>query len=136
MPLLKNRMIFISHAWAYNDHYWTIVKWFNEEPNFSWSNCSVPSHDALHDKTSRGLSEGMTRQIAPAQVVLLLGGMYAAHSNWIDYEISEARRMGKTMIGIRPWGQERIPVNVQNASICDPVGWNRASVIDAVRRYT
>lgn len=136
MPLLKNRMIFISHAWAYNEHYWTIVKWFNEEPNFSWSNCSVPSHDALPDKTSRGLREGMTRQIAPAQIVLLLGGMYAAHSDWIDYEIREAQRMGKTMIGIRPWGQDRIPVSVQNASHCEPVGWNRASVIDAVRRYT
>lgn len=136
MPQLKNRMIFISHAWAYSDHYSTIVKWFNDEPNFSWSNCSVPSHDALTDKTSRGLREGITRQITPAQVVLLLGGMYAAHSDWIDYEISEATRMGKTMIGIRPWGQERIPVSIQNASICDPVGWNRASVIDAIRRYT
>ncbi len=136
MPILTNRMIFISHAWAYNDHYWTLVKWFNEEPNFSWSNCSVPSHDSLPDKTSRGLSAGMTRQISPAQVVLLLGGMYAAHSAWIDYEITEAQKMNKTIISIRPWGQERMPLNVQNASICEPIGWNRASVINAVRLYT
>jgi MTH538 TIR-like domain (DUF1863) len=129
-------MIFISHAWSYNEHYWTLVSWFNGEPNFSWSNCSVPSHDALPDKTSKGLGEGMTRQISPAQVVLVLGGMYAAHSDWIEYEIHEARRMGKTVIGIRPWGQERVPKIVQEASVCDPVGWNRASVISAVRLYT
>lgn len=136
MPTLKNRMIFISHAWSYNNHYWTLVNWFNEEPNFFWSNCSVPSHDALPDKTSKGLSEGMTRQISPAQVVLVLGGMYAAHSAWIEYEIKEAQRMNKTIIGIRPWGQERMPQIVQSASICDPVGWNRSSVISAVRLYT
>ncbi len=75
MPILKNRMIFISHAWQYNTHYWTLVNWFNEEPNFSWKNCSVPSHDALPDKTSTGLSTGMTRQINPAQIIILLGGM-------------------------------------------------------------
>src|SRR5258708_1773155 len=99
MPYLKNRMIFISHAWGYSDHYWTLVRWFNAEPNFSWRNCSVPSHNSLPDKTSKGLSVGMSRQISPAQVVLILGGMYAAHSDWIDYEISEAQRMNKTIIG-------------------------------------
>ena len=136
MPTLKKRMIFISHAWQYSQHYWKIVEWFNNEHNFSWSNCSVPSHDALPDKTSAGLSRAMTRQISPAQVVIILGGMYAAHSAWIDYEISEAQRMGKTIIGVKPWGQERVPLNVQNASICPVIGWNRASVIQAARSYT
>ena len=136
MPNLRERMIFISHAWAYNDHYHTLVDWFDQEPNFAWKNCSVPSHDALPDKTSKGLSEGMIRQIRPAQVVILLGGMYAAHSAWIDFEIQEAQRMGKTILGVAPWGQERIPANVQNASICPMIGWNRASIIRAVREYT
>ena len=136
MPKLKNRMIFISHAWKYNKHYWTIVDWFDDAPNFSWSNCSVPSHDGLSDRSAAGLKKGMTRQIRPAQVVIILGGMYAAHSNWIEYEISEAERMGKTIIGIKPWGQERVPLVVQNASVCPVVGWNRASVVQAARYYT
>jgi hypothetical protein len=136
MPTLKNRMIFISHAWAYSEHYWKLVEWFNAEANFSWSNCSVPNHDSLPDKTSKGLSEGMTRQISPSQVVIILGGMYAAHSAWIDYEITEAQRMNKVIIGVKPWGQERVPLNVQNASICPVVGWNSTSVIQAVRDYS
>ena len=136
MPTQKNRMLFISHAWAHNQHYWTLVDWFDAEPNFSWSNCSVPSHDGLSDKTSAGLSEGISKQIAPAQAVLVLGGMYAAHSNWVAYEIRQAQRMRKVIIGIRPWGQERVPQIVQDASICDPVGWNRASIIQAVKAYT
>ena len=136
MPLLKTRMIFISHAWRYSEHYDTIVKWLNEEPNFSWKNCSVPSDDALTDKTSKGLSDGMTRQISPSQIVLILGGMYAAHSAWIEYEINEAVRMNKAIVGIRPWGQERVPKIVQEASICEPVGWQRASVVSAIRTFS
>ncbi|MBU1219431.1 TIR domain-containing protein [Myxococcota bacterium] len=136
MPTLKNRMIFISHAWAYTHHYNKIVEWLDNAPNFSWSNCSVPSHDGLPDKTSIGLAQGMTRQINPAQVVLILGGMYAAHSEWIEYEISEALRLQKIIIGIKPWGQERVPTIVQNASICDMVGWNSTSIIQAIRDYT
>lgn len=132
MPSLKTRMLFISHAWRYSAHYEKIIEWFDAAPNFDWKNCSVPSDDALPDKTSKGLSAGMTRQIAPAQGVIILAGMYAAHSAWIDYEIQEAVRMGKTIIGVKPWGQEKVPVNVQNAAKI-MVGWNSASVVQAVR---
>lgn len=135
MPNLKNRMIFISHAWKYSDHYGKVVEWLNDASNFSWSNCSVPSTDALPDKTKKGLEAGITRQINPSQVVLILGGMYAAHSDWIEYEIKEARRLNKTIIAIKPWGQERTPQIVKDASVCEPVGWNSASVIQAIRDY-
>ncbi len=61
--------------------------------------------------------------------------MYAAHSEWIDYEMDEAVRMGKSIIGVRPWGQERMPQKLQN--IADKiVGWNRSSIIQAVRDLT
>jgi hypothetical protein len=134
MPDLKTRMLFISHAWRYNEHYSKIVQWCNEAPNFAWRNCSVPSDDALTDKTSKGLSEGMTNQIRPAQGVIILAGMYAAHSAWIDFEINEAVRMGKVIIGVKPWAQERVPENVQAAATV-MVGWNSQSVIGAVRDY-
>jgi hypothetical protein len=75
----------------------------------------------------------MTRQISIAQGVIIIAGMYVARRAWIDYEINEAMRMGKTIIGIKPWGLERIPVKVQNSADI-LVGWNRASLISAVRR--
>lgn len=134
MPELKTRMLFISHAWRREEHYLKIVEWLNAAPNFAWKNYSVPSTDALPDKTTPGLMAGMARQIRPAQGIIILAGMYATHSGWIDYEINEAVRMKKTIIGVRPWGQERLPVNVQNAAHV-MVGWNSASVIQAVRDY-
>jgi hypothetical protein len=134
MPELKTRALFISHAWAYEHHYNQLVLWFGEAANFSWRNCSVPSTDGLPDKTSKGLSEGMTRQISPAQGVIILAGMYVAHSDWIQYEIAEAVRMDKVIIGVRPWGAERVPTSVQEAATV-MVNWQSASIIQAVRDY-
>lgn len=134
MPYLKTRMLFISHAWQYEQAYQTLTTWFDREPNFLWKNCSIPSTHALPDKTTQGLMRGITRQINPAQGVLIIAGMYAAHSGWIDYEISEAKRLNKVIIGIRPWGQERMPLKVQNNSDLI-VNWNSASIIQAIRTY-
>ncbi len=132
MPSLKTRTLFISHAWEYDEHYWKLVNWFNEESNFDWKNCSVPSHDSCDETTEKGLKECLTRQISPAQGVIILAGMYAAYSDWIDYEIDEAIRMGKIIIGVRPWGQERTPMKIQNAAD-KMVNWNKSSIIQAVR---
>ena len=126
MPYLTTRMIFISHAWKYDKDYWTLVEWFNDEPNFTWKNYSVPKHDACGDITERGLKNCLTRQIRPANMVIILGGMYTVYSEWIDYEIDEAARIGKIILGVRPWGQEKMPLKIQN-TVDKVVGWNRKS---------
>lgn len=131
---VKTRMLFISHAWSYEEHYNKVVEWFNDAAYFSWKNSSVPSSVALPDKTTKGLKEGLTRQINPAQGVIILAGMYAAHSDWIDYEIQEAVRLNKIIIGVRPWGAAKIPIIVQNAAT-EMVNWNSASIIQAVRDH-
>ena len=135
MPTLKRRMIFISHAWDYNEAYWTIVNWFDDARNFNWRNCSVPSHDRLLDKTTAGLKRSITRQINPVQVVVIIAGMYAAHSDWIDYEIDEAVRLNKTIIGIRPRSQQKVPTKI-TGNATKMVNWNSSSLISAIRQYT
>lgn len=134
MPSLKIRNLFISHSWSYSTHYNKLVEWFEDESNFLWKNYSVPNHDACLETTTIGLKECLTKQINPSQCVIILAGMWANHSDWISYEIDEAVRLGKTIIGVRPWGAERTPQKIQDvADIL--VYWNRASIIQAIRYY-
>lgn len=130
--------IFISHAWNYSEHYNKIVQWMNEAQSIgklTWKNYSVPEHDPLIDPDStsgkKQLKEELKEQIAPASKVIILAGMYVSYSGWIDFEIDTAVDYGKYIIGVKPWGQERIPTKVSaNADIM--VGWNKESVINAI----
>ena len=126
--------IFISHAWKYSDSYDTVKKWLDESKSIVYWNYSVPREDPLHSNNKTALKRDLTKQISPSNVVIIISGMYASHSEWIDYEIDEAVRMGKYIIGIRPWGQERVPRKIQdNADIM--VGWNASSLINAILDY-
>jgi hypothetical protein len=60
--------------------------------------------------------------------------MYVAHSDWIQYEINFARRIGRPIIGIRPWANTVVPAAVQDAAD-EIVGWNSASIINAIRYH-
>lgn len=123
--------VFISHAWKYNDDYYTIIKWLDASP-IVYHNYSVPEHDPLDAGNTRKLKDLLTEQIRHANIVIIIAGMYANYSTWIQYEIDEAVRMNKKIIAIKPRGNVYLPLAVQNAAN-KIVNWNRNSLMEAIR---
>lgn len=132
MPTLRTYSVFICHDWEYSDDYYRICEFLDDAPNFSWNNLSVPEHDPLD--TNDMLQKNLRGQIRPADVMLVLAGMYSARSGSMDWEMAFARRIGKSIIGVKPWGNVQLPVVVQN-NADEIVGWNTDSIVSAIRRY-
>jgi hypothetical protein len=139
MPELKTYDLFISHAWRYNDEYYRLVEMLDEASYFDWRNYSVPEHDPVLDPDDPDdedeLTGALQRQIRPVNCVLILSGMYVAYSFWIQKEIDLALGYSKPIVGIKPWGQERIPRAVSDVAK-EIVGWNTNSIVAAIRRHS
>lgn len=134
MPYLKNYRLMISHSWNYSQQYNTIVSWLESTTYFKWSNHSISADNPVDSTTKSALRTKLTNQIRGCNAIIIVSGMYTVYSEWIDYEINEAVRMGKPIIGILPWGSERTPKKISdNATTL--VRWNSASLIEAVRKY-
>jgi len=137
MPTLKTYDLFLSHVWRReeNSEYYRLEKLLKEAPLFSWRNYSVPEHDPLGTKTDRQLSEALDRQIRPINCFLVVSGMYVNYRKWIQKEIDIAIGYGKPIIGVIPWGQERVPVDVQDVAK-EMVGWQTDSIVSAIRKWS
>lgn len=133
MPALRPYKVFISHAWRYSESYHRVVTFLDAARNFDYVNLSVPSHRGIDADDTDELKKLLRDQMRPANVFLIISGMYVAHSDWIDFEIEFSRRIGRPIIGILPWGSERVPVAVQSAAV-EMVGWSTRSIVDAIRR--
>lgn len=132
MPYLHNYKLFISHAWSYSQSYERTEEFLKEAPNFIWTNFSVPKVDPIQTQGGVSLEEQLRRQIRPVQCVIIIAGMYVAHSAWIQFEIDFARELQKPILGIVPWGAERTPVAVSSAANL-MVNWNSASIVSGIR---
>lgn len=137
MPTLTNYRLFISHSWTYGDAYDRLVEFFNEHPNFKWTNYSVPKNDPIHDAPNQTLLfEAIKAQIAPVNCVIMLAGVYSTYSKWINKEIDICKKVyNKPIIAVEPWASEKTSAIVKdNANAI--VKWQSASIVAAIRQHS
>ena len=134
MPFLRTYDVFLSHAWTYGDDYDRLLGLLDGATNFTWRNFSVPENDPLHGGTTQALRAGLDRQIRNVHVVLMLSGVYATHSDWMNVELELAGKYYKPILGILPRGSQRASSVVQDAAL-EMVPWSTTSIVDAIRRH-
>ena len=102
----KTYHIFISHSWAYPDAYEGLIKLLNKDPNFSYSDYSVPKDDPIHNAgTSKELYNAIKAQVSKASVVIIMAGVYSTYSIWIKKKIEIAQTeisTQKPIISVEP----------------------------------
>ncbi len=134
MPSTYN--IFISHSWAYGDAYDRLIELLNKKPYFIFRDYSVPKDDPIHNApNSQALADAITRQMRPCHVVLLMAGVYASYSIWIQREIrigKNAFESPKPIVAIKPRGNTQVS-QVVSSNADRLVGWNTDSIVEAIR---
>ena len=133
---MRTHHLFISHSWTYSNEYQKLVALLNNRPYFRFKDYSVPRDDPIHNApTSKALREAIRRQMAPSGVVLILAGVYATYSKWIDEEIALAKKgfaEPKPIVAIRPRGSLKTSATVKDAAD-HVVSWNKNSIVAAIR---
>ena len=125
--------LFISHSWVYSDAYSKLMELLSNAPYFNFKNYSVPKDDPIHNAPNDyQLRAAIKNQMQHASCVLILAGVYATYSKWINIEIQLAQEMGKKIIAIQPWAAQRTSQVVKNSA--DEIGgWNTESIVKAIR---
>lgn len=133
---VKTYNLFISHSWNHNRHYDNLIALLRRRGYFEFNNYSVPRDDPIHNAgTAAQLRAAIKRQMKPCHVVLIMAGVYASYSRWIQEEIYLAKDgfgNPKPVIAIRPRGNMRISRVVVDAAD-KVVGWNTESIVNAIR---
>ena len=123
--------IFISHSWNYSNEYDSIID-FLDKQGVDYYNHSVPKNDPVHTNgTDKQLYDAIEAKIKGCSCVIILAGVYASYSKWINKEIEIDQKYRKPIIAVRYWGAARFSTVVMNAAD-RIVGWNSKSVADAI----
>lgn len=122
---LKLEKIFISHIGENEKEYDLINEKLSSAHEFEYENFSILRKDELGEKE-------LEKQIKPANVVIILSGLYNNYNNIIKKQIDISRRLNKPIIVIRPYGMEDVPSELEEIA-AEIIGWNAPCIIDAIK---
>jgi hypothetical protein len=125
--------IFISHSWKYDQDYITLVSLLKERGYFSFKNYSIPEENQIEGNRQKVWDE-ITSSIQWSSIVILIAGVYASYSDSIVKEINIARRLGKPILAVKPYGNDYSSNLTDKAD--KTVNWNTESIVQAIRELT
>ena len=134
---MKTHNLFISHSWSYGDDYNRLINLLRQRRYFQFRDYSVPKDDPVHNAGNEAeLTAAIRRQMAPCGVILIMAGVYATYSKWINIEIGLAKggfTNPKPILAIKPRGNTNVSRVVAEAAD-EIVNWNTESIVAAIRR--
>ena len=134
---MKTYNLFVSHSWRYSGQYERLYGLIRARRYFAFRDYSVPQGDRIHDAANDAqLRRAIRDQMTPCHVVLILAGVYASYSKWINIEIDLAKegfQRPKPIIAIRPRGNTLISRRVREAAD-EIANWSTESIVRAIRR--
>ena len=130
---MRTYNLFISHRWGYRGDYERLVRLLDAAPRFSWKNYSVPAEAPFEITSAPKLRRALHRQMRVTHVVLVIAGVYASYSDWMQEELELAESYDKPIVAVAPWRSRKTSVPCRQAAV-EMVSWNTKSIVASIRR--
>jgi hypothetical protein len=125
--------LFVSHVWEENDDYFRVFEFLESDSNFYYQNFSTPDNRPAGDKEV--LREALRKQIAPAEIVLVLSSLCRKHGDMVLFQMNFAKANEKPVLLLESYGvKEQIPKPVRDLAD-EVIDWDKRTLVDAIRRH-
>ena len=124
--------LFVAHNWQENDDLHRVFEYLESSRNFHYK--STTQVQAARPVGSEAEREDLRRQIAPAEVVIVLPATYRLESDIVMFQLNFAKSANRPIIAMENFGStEPLPKAIKD--LADEVSaWNERYLIDALRR--
>jgi hypothetical protein len=123
--------LFVTHAWETSDEYLRIFEYLESSRNFFYKNLSAPDKAPAGGKEAD--REELRRQMAQAEAIIALPGLYRKDSELLMFELAFAKASDKPVILMRPFGANAVlPKEITTLSD-QIVDWDGRALVDAIK---
>lgn len=132
--MVKVYNVFISHSWDHVDDLIRLRNLLNAKGYFNVKFTEGAPMNPIHSNNVYYIRRQLSERIKSSDIVLGVAGIYASYSDWMEWELNKAKEYNKPILGIVPWGNERVSAVVRNKAD-KIVRWNTDSIVDAIREF-
>lgn len=131
--MAKTYRVFISHSWDYVDDLKRLRNLLEQRGYIHVEFTEASPDNPIHSDKNKYVRIALSQRIESSDIVLGIAGVYASYSDWMEWELDKALEKNIPIIGVVPWGHERIS-KIVSSRANEIVRWNTESIVDAIRR--
>lgn len=124
--------VFISHSWDHVDDLIRLRNLLNRKGYFNVEFTEAAPMNPINSNNVYCIRQQLSERIRLSDIVLGVAGIYASYSDWMEWELDKAKENYKPILGVVPWGNERVSTVVSKRAD-KIVHWNTDSIVDAIR---
>jgi hypothetical protein len=132
--MTKDCHIFISHSWTYPEDLENLRNLLSVRgySNIEFEEAAVDF--PINSINASNVKDKLKQKILNSNIVLGIAGMNASYSEWMDWELETTNNLDIPIVGVIPWGKERISSTVTKYSKQD-VPWNIESIVEVISKW-
>ena len=123
--------VFVTHAWETSDEYLRVFEFLESARNFFYKNLSEPDKAPSGGKDAD--REELRRQMAQAECVIAVPGLYRTQSELMLFEMTFAKASDKPVILMRPFGANQVLPTAITSMSDQIVEWDGRALVDAIK---
>ena len=125
--------LFVTHLFEPDESYFRVFEYLESQPNFFYANLATPEKPP-RSKEKEAIREDLRRQMADAEIVVLLSSLYQRDPALIEFQGLYAQSCEKPLIVMESFGTtEPVPAKLREMAD-EVVAWNGRDMSDAIRR--
>lgn len=131
MPKENPYKVYATHLWSLDDDYLRLFDYLGDIDLFYYENRSDPDAKPAADDPIAAREE-LARQIDSAELVIVLSQQHYENAELIDLQMTTAKRHGKPILAIEPFGPDAVPEPVKQMSD-QVVEWYARKIVDGIK---
>ncbi|MBT8143417.1 MAG: hypothetical protein KJO55_01880 [Gammaproteobacteria bacterium] len=127
----KPYQLYATHLWDLDDDYLRVFDYLGDIDQFFYVNLSDPEA-APEDDDPLAARDILAGQIEKSELVIVLAQQHYTDPELIELQMTTAKRHGKPILAIEPFGPDAVPDKVREMSD-KIVEWYARKIVDAVK---
>tara|TARA_B100000787_G_scaffold57760_1_gene42061 strand:+ start:1314 stop:1715 length:402 start_codon:yes stop_codon:yes gene_type:complete len=132
--MAKTYKVFISHSWSHIGDLNSLRNLLESRGYFNVTFEEATPDVPINSANASYIKTRLKQKILNSDVVLGIAGIYASHSDWVEWELDTALNNNISIIGVVPRGKERVSTVVSSRAK-EVVRWNTESIVIAIRKW-
>ena len=132
--MARTYSVFISHSWDHVEDLKGLRNLLERRGYFHVEFKEASPEEPINSEDSAYIRRRLKEKISNSDIVLGIAGVYASHSDWMEWELDTAIAEDVPIVGVIPRGQLYVS-SVVSSRAEECVRWDTESIVNAIRAH-